>query len=88
MFVYFGFNIWYAAVAYFDDITIEQFAKFMALWKVLSYIIQKIISDFCFNISTKWRVKPNNILLSILFVVADILDWGVILQSLPIAGFF
>ena len=40
--------------------------------KVLSYKTQKIISDFCFDISTKWRVKPNNISFSVSFVVADI----------------
>ena len=39
---------------------------------MLSYKIQKIISDFCFDIDTKWRVKPNNISFSISFVVPDI----------------
>ena len=76
------------AVAYFDCVTIEQFTKFMMWRKVLSYKIEKIISKFCFDISTKWRVKPNNISFSVSFVVADIFVWGVILQSLPIAGFF
>ena len=86
MFVYFGFNIRHAAVAYFC-VMIEQLTKFMTWWKELSYKIQKKISDFCFDISTKWRVKPNNISFSISFVVTDIFVWGVILQSLPIAGF-
>ena len=72
MFVYFSFNIWHAAVAYFDDVTVEQFTRLMAWGKVLSYKTQKIISDFCFDISTKWRVKPNNISFSVSFVVADI----------------
>ena len=72
MFLYFGFNIWQAAVAYFDGVTVEQFTKFMKRGKVLSYKTQKIISDFCFDISTKWRVKPNNISFSVSFVVADI----------------
>ena len=27
MFVYSGLNIWHAAVAYFDGVTIEQFTK-------------------------------------------------------------
>lgn len=34
----------------------------MAWRKVLSYKIQKIIADFCFDTNTKWRFKPNNIL--------------------------
>ena len=88
MLVYFGFNIWYAAVAYFDGVMIEQFTKFMTWRKVLSYKIQKIIFDFCLDINTKSRVKPNNILFSILFAVADILVCRVILQSLPIVRFF
>ena len=88
MFVYFGFNIWHAPVAYFDDVTIEQFTKFMAWWKVLSYKIQKIISFFCFDINTKWRVKPNDIPFSISFAAADIFVCGTTLQSLPIAGYF
>ena len=37
--VYFGFNIWNAAAAYFDIVTIEQFTKFMAWGKVFSYKI-------------------------------------------------
>ena len=57
MFVYFGFNIWHAAVAYFNGATIEQFAKFMTWRKVLSYKIQKIFSDFCFDHNTKWRLN-------------------------------
>ena len=61
MFVYFGFNIWHAAVAHFDGVTIEQCTKFMTWRKVHSYMIQKIISDFCFDISTNWKVKPNKI---------------------------
>ena len=72
MFVYFGFNIWYEAAAYFDGVAIEQFTKFMTWQEVLSYKIQKIISNFSFDINTKWRVKPNNIFFSISFVVADI----------------
>ena len=80
MFVYFGFNIWHAAVAYFDGVAIEQFTKFMTWREVLSYKIQKIIFDFCFDSSTKWRVKQNNISFSISFVVADIFVCGVILQ--------
>ena len=32
MFVYFGFNTWNPAVAYFDGVTIEQFTKFMT-WR-------------------------------------------------------
>ena len=71
MFVYFSFNIWHAAVAYFDDVTVEQFTRLMAWGKVLSKT-QKVISDFCFDISTKWRVKPNSISFSGSFVVADI----------------
>ena len=88
VFLYFGFNIWDAAVAYFDGVTIEQFTKFMTWRKVLSYVIQKIISDFCFDINTKRRVKPNKISSSIWFVVGNIFVCRVILQSLPIARFF
>ena len=72
MFAYFGFNICHEAITYFDGVTIELFTKFMTWRKVLSYKIQKIISDFCFDVSTKWRVKPNNISFSISLVVADI----------------
>ena len=61
MFVYFDFNIWHAAVAYFDVVTVEQFTKLMTWEKVLFCKTLKIISDFYFDISTKWRVKPNNI---------------------------
>ena len=86
--MYFGFNIWHAAVAYFDDVVIEQFIKVMTWWEVLSYKIQKIILNFCFDINTKWKVKPNNISFSISLFVADIFACGVILQILPIAGFF
>ena len=68
----FLFNIWHAVVANLDGVTVEQFTKFMTWGKVLSYTTQKIISDFCFDISTKWRVKPNNISFSVSFVVADI----------------
>ena len=88
MFVYFGFNIWHAAVAYFDDVMVEQFTKFMAWWKVLSYKIQKITPFFCFDINIKWRVKPNDIPISISFASADIFVCETILQSLPIAGYF
>ena len=70
MFMYFGFNIWHAAIAYFDGVTIEQFTKSMTWWKVVFYNIRKIFSDFCFGI--KWRVKTNNISFSISFVNADI----------------
>ena len=55
------FNIWHAAVAYFDVVTVEQFTKLMTWEKVLFCKTLKIISDFYFDISTKWRVKPNNI---------------------------
>ena len=72
MFMYFGFNIWHAAVAYFDGLMPEQFNKFMKWQKVLSYKIREIISDFSFDINTKRKVKPYNILLSILFVFRDI----------------
>ena len=72
MFVYFGFNIWPADVAYFDGVTIEQFTKFMTWRKVLSCKIKKIISYFCCDISTKWRVEPNNRSFYISFVVVDI----------------
>ena len=72
MFVYFDFNVWHAAVAYFDDVTVEQFTKLMTWGKVLSYKTQKIIFNFCFDISTNWRVKPNNISFSVSFVVAGI----------------
>ena len=68
MFAYFGFHIWHAAVAYFDGVTIE----FMTWQKVLSYKIQEIISDFFFDTNTKWMVKPNNILFTILFAFVDI----------------
>ena len=44
MFVYFSFNNCH--VGYFDEVAIEQFTKFMTWRKVLSYKIQKIISDF------------------------------------------
>ena len=71
MFVYFGFDIWHAVVAYFDGVTIEQFTKFMAWWKVLSFKIQKKFLDFCFDFGTKWRIKLNNISFSILFIVAE-----------------
>ena len=87
MFVYFGFNIWHAAVAYFDGFTIEQFTKFMTWQKLLSYKIQKIIFDFCFDINAEWRVKPNKVLFCISFVVTGIFVCWVILQSLPIVGF-
>ena len=72
MFVYFGFDIWHAAVACFDGVTLEQFTKLMTWGKVLFYKTQKIISNFCFDISFKWRVKPYNISFSVSFVVADI----------------
>ena len=68
-FVYFDFNIWHAAVAYYDGATIEL----MRWRKMFSDKIQKIISDFCFDTSTKWRIEPNSTLFSISFVVADIL---------------
>ena len=53
LFVYFGFDICQAAVAYFDDVTVEKFTKFITWEKVPSYKIKKIISDFCFDISSK-----------------------------------
>ena len=53
VFVYFGFNIWHAAVAHFDGVATEQFTKFMTWREGLSYEIQKIISNFCFDINTK-----------------------------------
>ena len=46
------------------------------------------MSNFCFDINTKWRVKPNNILLSISFVVDVILVCRVILQSFPNSRIF
>ena len=88
MCVYFGLNIWHAAVAYFDGFTIEQFTKFMTWQKLLSYKIQKIIFDSCFDINTKWRVKPNEILFYISFVVTGIFVCWVKLQRLPIVGFY
>ena len=88
VFVYFSFNIWHAAVPYFDGVRIDEFTKFMTWKKVLSYKIEKIICDFCFDINTKWRFKPNNISFSILFAVVAIFGCRVILQSLLIAGFF
>ena len=72
MFVYFGFHIWHAAVAYFDGVTIEQFTEFTTWQKVLSCKIQEIISNFFFGTNTKWMVKPNNILFSILLAFVDI----------------
>ena len=62
--------------------------KFMTWQKILSYKTQKIMSNFCFDINTKWRVKPNNILLSISFVVDVILVCRVILQSFPNSRIF
>ena len=88
MCVYFGFNIWHAAVAYFDGFTIEQFTKFMTWQKLLSYKIQKIIFDFCFDINTKWRVKPNNISFCISFVIAGIFVCWLILFLRMLVGRF
>ena len=68
----FLFNIWHAVVANLDGVTVEQFTKFVTWGKVLSYKNQEIISDFRFGISTKLRVKSNNISFSVSFVVADI----------------
>ena len=70
MFVYFGFTNWH--LGYFDGVAIEQFTKFMAWRKALSYKIQKIISDFYFDINNKWRLKQNNSSFSFSFVVAGI----------------
>ena len=70
MFVYFSFNN--SHVGYFDGVAIEQFTKFMTWRKVLSYKIQKIISDFYFDINNKWRLKQNNNSFSFSFVVAGI----------------
>ena len=86
--MYFGLNIWHAVVAFFDGVAIEQFTKFMTWREVFSYKIEKIISNFRFGINTKWRVKPNEISFSILFVATDIFVCGVILQILPIDRFF
>ena len=86
--VYFVLNIWHATLAGFDGVTTEQFTKFMTMGEVLSCKIQKIISDFCFHMKTKWRVKPNNISFFISFVVANIFVLRVRLQSLPRAEFF
>ena len=58
----------------------------MTWQKILSYKTQKIMSNFCFD--TKWRVKPNNILLSISFIVDVILVCRVILQSFPNSRIF
>ena len=68
--------------------------KLLILWsaflrgKMISYKIEKITYYFFFDVSTKWRIKPSKISFSISFVVADIFVCMVILQSLPIAGFF
>ena len=68
--------------------------KLLILWsaflrgKMISYKIEKITYYFCFDVSTKWRIKPSKISFSISFVVAGIFVCMVILQSLPIAGFF
>ena len=86
--MYFSFNIWAAAVADCDSVMTEQFTNFMTWRKVLSYKIQKIISNFCFDINAKWRVKLNNILFSISFAAAGIFVCRVILQSLSKTGAF
>ena len=86
MFIYFSFNNWH--VGYFDAVAIEQFTKFMTWKKVLSYKIERIITDFHFDINNKWRLEQNNISFSFSFVVVGIFVWSVILQSLLIAGFF
>ena len=41
------------AAVYFDDVKFEQVAELMAWGKVLSYKIDKYISNFCFDIKTK-----------------------------------
>ena len=56
----FSFNIWHAALAYFSGVG-----------KVLSYEIESIISGFCFDINTKWRVKLNNASFYISFVAVN-----------------
>ena len=81
--MYFGFNIWYAVVTYVHCVTIEQFNKFIMWGAMLSYKIQKRISDFCFDINSKWRVKPNSILFSILFVVFNVFVYRVIICRQP-----
>ena len=86
--MYFGFNIWYAVVTYVHCVTIEQFNKFIMWGAMLSYKIQKRISDFCFDINSKWRVKPNSILFSILFVVFNVFVCRVTIQGLSTAEFF
>ena len=73
--MYFGFDIWHAAVAYYDGVAIEQLNKFMTWREMLSYKIQEIISNFSFDINNKWTVKPNDISFSI----------SLILQIMPIA---
>ena len=83
--MYFGFDIWHAAVAYYDGVAIEQLNKFMTWREMLSYKIQEIISNFSFDINNKWTVKPNDISFSISFAVADIFVCGMILQIMPIA---
>ena len=75
MFVCFGFNIWHAAAAYFGVVAIEQFTNFVKWRKVLPHKIQKIISDFCFDISSIGGLTLNQITFRFLF-------------SLLITGFF
>ena len=70
MFIYFSFNNWH--VGYFDAVAIEQFTKFMTWKKVLSYKIERIITDFHFDINNKWRLEQNNISFSFSFVVVGI----------------
>lgn len=49
------------------DVPIEQFATFMVWVEVFSYEIEKIFSDFCFNLNAKWWVQPYSISFSIFF---------------------
>ena len=81
VFVYFGFNISDAVVACFDGVTIEQITKFMTWQVMLSYKIQEIISNFCFDISTKWRVKTNNSS----FLFCCLTSYIILITSLKIA---
>ena len=43
----------HVGASYFDGVTIELFTLFMVWKKALSYNIEKVILDFCFDINTK-----------------------------------
>ena len=59
VFIYVGFNIRRSVAAYFNGVTTEQVTKLMMCGEVLSNKIQRLISDFCFDIGTRGSNKTT-----------------------------